>query len=197
MAALIIGSIRQGQLSGSPPSESALERSVPLLQSEFAPVIAYGEIKDYEAVLGRRYGATIVWPLLFKLVPRGLAPGKPLNSGAYYMSVVRPAEFSAGYGLPPTLFGDMRVNFGPWGPAVACLLVGVVSARLDRAYREPRLTLLPWFIIVAVSFYSLLRSPISETLSSLLLTLAVFVFLRRAIVGRRTPLLFTHEMPAK
>lgn len=182
-AGLVIGALRQSQLAPH-ESQSAFERSLPILESELSPIEAYSDIKGNMPVLGRKHGSTIVLPLVFKVVPRGVFPGKPLNSGAYYMSVIRPAEYQAGFALPPTFFGDTFLNFGPMGSIVGCLLVGMASARLDVAYREPRLARLPWFLIVFVSYYSLLRSPLSETLASMLLTSLAFLALRALVRAR-------------
>ncbi len=120
-------------------------------------------------MLGRTHGETILPPLLLKLVPRGLLPTKPINSGAYYMSKVRPAEFAAGYALPPTLFGDAYLNFGMVGAVVACLLLGFIAARLDRAYKYGRLSCVPGFLLASVSVYGLLRNALSESLSAFIL----------------------------
>ena len=190
LAALVIGGLRQSRMSPA-ANVSALERSVPLLQSEFTPIQAYAEIKENQEILGRPYGSTIVWPLVFKVVPRGLFPGKPNNSGAYYMSKVRPLEFAAGYALPPTFFGDIFLNFGTVGAILGCLLLGFVAARLDVAYKEPQLSRIAWFLIVYANFYSLLRSPLSESLAGLLLTTLAWFALRQLVLGgalrRATP----------
>ena len=69
-------------------------------------------------------------PFLLKVVPRSWYPSKPLNSGAYYMSTVRPAEWAAGYALPPTFFGDAYLSFGTRGAIVACLLLGMLATHL-------------------------------------------------------------------
>jgi len=183
-AAFVIGGLRQSRLSPN-HSFSALGRSLPLLQSEFTPIQAYGEIKQNDELLGRRHGTTIVLPIIFKIVPRALYPGKPINSGAYFMSVLHPAEFAANFALPPTLFGDAYMNFGTLGVVIACLLLGLVTARLDIACKRARLSMLPWFLIVYASFYDLLRSPLSESLAGILLTVAAWTVLRWALGLRR------------
>ncbi|MFN2607372.1 MAG: hypothetical protein ABR511_05680 [Acidimicrobiales bacterium] len=181
LAALVIGGLRQGRLGQDDPSASLLAKSAPLLQSELTPVQAYSQIKDNQVILRRTHGSTVVWPLLLKVVPRGLFPAKPLNSAAYFMTTVRPAEFAAGYAVPPTLFGDAYINFGLAGAVVACLLVGVVAARLDVAYKDVRLSRVPAFLIVYASFYALLRSPLAESLAGILLTWAAWRLLRRPL----------------
>lgn len=185
VAGLVIGSLRQAQFS-RPTAASRLERSVPLLTSEFSPIQAYSEIKANSELLGRQYGATIGPPIIFKVLPRGFFPNKPKNSGAYYMSVVHPAGFAAGFALPPTLFGDAHLNFGMWGAVMACLLVGMVAARLDGAYKRAQLSRLPWFLIVYANFYALVRSPLAETLAGIILTAAVWAVISH-VLGARTP----------
>jgi len=180
LAGLLIGGLRQTALlpkAGSTP----VERSIPLLTSELSPIQAYSGIKNNGARLKRQHGATIVLPVIFKLLPRGLFPNKPINSGAYFMSVVRPAEFAAGFALPPTLFGDAHINFGMGGAVLACLLVGLTAARMDVAYKQARLSRLPWFLIVYANFYALVRSPLSETLAGILLTAAAWAVLSHVL----------------
>ncbi len=178
-AALVIGGLRQAQQVK--PSTSPLERSLPFLQSELTPILAYVEIKERQDLLGRTYGRTIVPPMLLKLVPRGLLPTKPINSGAYYMSKVRPAEFVAGYALPPTLFGDAYLNFGLVGPVGACLLLGFVAARLDRAYKYGRLSCVPGFLLASVNVYGLLRNALSESLSAIILIGVAYLLICRVL----------------
>lgn len=183
LAALVIGGLRQNALTPDVAS-SPLRQSVPLLQSEFTPIQAYSDIKDNSQLLKRQRGATIVLPLIFKVLPRGIFPGKPINSGAYFMSVVRPIEFAAGFAIPPTLFGDAYLNFGAGGAVLASLLVGLVAARLDVAYKEARLSRVPWFLIVYANFYALVRSPLSETLAGVLLTAGAWAILSHLLAGR-------------
>ncbi|HEX2272391.1 MAG TPA: hypothetical protein VHG90_00775 [Acidimicrobiales bacterium] len=183
VASVMIGGLRQSRLTQDPSDAPLLVRGLPLVQNEFSPIQAYSEIKENEERLGRTGGSTVVWPLLLKVVPRGLFPDKPINSGAYFMRVVRPDEFAQGYALPPTLFGDAFVNFGMVGSVLACLVVGLVAARLDVAYTEGRLSALPWFLIAFANFYALLRSPLSESLAGILLTTVVWLLLRRRLRG--------------
>jgi len=99
---------------------------------------------------------------------------------------VHPAGFAAGFALPPTLFGDAHLNFGMWGAVMACLLVGVVAARLDGAYKRAQLSRLPWFLIVYANFYALVRSPLAETLAGIILTAAVWAVISH-VLGARAP----------
>lgn len=183
VSGLVIGGIRQGRLTPQ-SGASALERSGPLLKSELTPIQAYAEIKQYDAILGRTHGSTIVWPLLLKLVPRGFFPDKPLNTGAYYMSVVRPNEFAANYALPPTYFGDGYLSFGMGGAVLLTFLLGLAVARLDPAYREARLAKLPLFLIVFATFYAILRDPLSESLSGILIITGMWLLLRAVFTSR-------------
>lgn len=182
VAAFAIGNLRE---TGNPNGEAAstVERSLPLLQSEFSPIQAYSEIRANEEVLGRPLGSTIALPLVFKVLPRGLFPEKPINSGAYYMSILRPAEFAAGFAIPPTLFGDVLLNFGFFSAIIAAFALGLFVARVDVAYKKGQLSRLPWFLLLYINFYGLLRNPLSESLAALLLTTATWLTLRH-VLGR-------------
>ena len=184
LAALAIGLLRQGFHAETTPGAAADTGSLPILTSELSPVQAYGEIRANIAVLGHPRGRTIVLPLMLKMVPRAWFPDKPLNSGAYYMSTLRPAEFDAGFAIPPTFFGDTYLNFGFGGALAACLLLGAIAARLDRAYKDPIVSRLPVFLLVWANFFSIMRDPVSESLAGVLLTLAVWL-VGRHLLRRR------------
>lgn len=168
-----VASIRGGFVNKSGTVGTAPD-AVAMFTSELSPVQAYGDIRANIKILGHPYGSTIIWPLLLKVVPRAWYPDKPLNSGAYYMSVVRPAEWAAGYALPPTFFGDAYLSFGYVGALLCCLILGVVSARLDLAYKRRILSRLPMFLLVFANFYALLRDPLSESLAAIILTMLVY-----------------------
>ena len=177
-AALLIGGLRE-QSSPSAAATSTLDRHVPLLKSELTPIQAYSEIRQNEDALGHPHGSTIVGPLVLKVVPRALFPAKPQNSGAYYLSRIRPDEFAASYALPPTFYGDAFLSFGLQGAALLSLLLGGVVARLDVAYKEASLSRLPTFLVVYANFYGLLRNALSESLAAILLTVLALTVLRR------------------
>lgn len=172
-AAVLIGGLRGGALSSATQSAPSISTSG-LLTEEFTPVQAYAEIKANHAILKPQLGKTIFLPLLFKVIPRAWFPNKPLNSGAYYMSVVRPAEFKAGFALPPTFFGDAILSFGRWGGMLLCSVLGFITARIDIGYKAVRPSRIPLFLIFFANYYGVMRFPISESLAGILLTLAVW-----------------------
>ncbi len=180
-AAFTIGLLRQGFHVASTGGATADSGSLPILTSELSPVQAYGDIRANIGVLGHPRGRTIVLPLALKMVPRAWLPDKPLNSGAYYMSTVRPAEFEAGFALPPTFFGDAYLSFGLGGAMAACLLLGIAAARLDLAYKQTILPRLPLYLLIWANFFSIMRDPMSESLAGVLLTLAVWLLARRLL----------------
>jgi len=177
-AAVLIGGLRQ-ESSPAAAQASTLERHAPLLKSELTPIQAYSEIRKNEDVLGHPHGSTIVWPLVLKVVPRALFPAKPENSGAYYLSRIRPNEFAAGYALPPTFYGDAFLSFGLQGAALLSLLLGGIVARLDVAYKKASFARLPAFLVVYANFYGLLRNALSESLAAIVLTALALAVLRR------------------
>lgn len=174
-AAAVIGRLRE-QSVGSPRISTAT-----LLTSELTPVQAYSDIKVNISKLGHPRGTTIIGPLLLKPIPRAWYPNKPMNSGAYYMSKVRPAEFAAGYALPTTFFGDAFLNFGYLGALLAAALLGLAACRLDSGYTGPQLSRMPLYLIAFANFYAVLRNPISESVSGLLLTLGAYAVIRRSL----------------
>jgi hypothetical protein len=166
--ALFVAGLRSGftPLGAAQPQSSS---TVSLLTSELSTAQAYGDIKANIGVLGHPEGKTILLPLVFKVVPRSWYPNKPLNSGAYYMSIVRPAEFTAGYALPPTYFGDAYLSFGFGGALALALLLGALASRIDQAYKRVNLRWMPLFLLVFANYYSVLRDPISESLAGIIL----------------------------
>lgn len=174
-----VASIRGGFANKTGGVSSSPDR-VAMFTSELSPVQAYGDIRANTNLLGRTHGRTIILPLLLKVVPRAWYPNKPLNSGSFYMSKVRPAEWAAGYALPPTLWGDLYLSFGFLGAVAGSLLLGVVVARLDIGYRQGVVTKLASFLLVFANFYALMRDPLSESLAGILLTILIWAIANRA-----------------
>jgi hypothetical protein len=182
-AAFAIGVIRLG-FANTGPSGGVRASTVPILSSELTTVQAYSDIKANIDKLRYQHGRTIVLPLLLKLVPRAWLPSKPLNSGGYYMSVVHPREYAAGYAIPPTFFGDLYLNFGLAGAVVGCLALGFLTARFDRAFGAGAARRFPYFLILYANFYAVLREPISESLAGILLIVAVWAAANRLLRSR-------------
>ena len=172
--AIVIGGLRKGlgpTIGGSKPSIPTHT----LLTEEFYPVQGYADIRANSNLLGHPYGKTIILPLLFKIVPRAWYPNKPLNSSSYYMSKVHPDIYAAGFGVPPTFYGDSLLSFGYVGALIACLVLGCISARVDLGYKYvSRASGTTIFLIVFTNYYALMRGAISETVAGVLLTLLVF-----------------------
>ena len=193
--AAFVASIRGGFTNKSGTTGHAAD-GLAIFTSELSPVQAYSDITSNIAILGHPDGRTIVLPLVLQVVPRSWYPNKPLNSGAYYMSKVRPAEWAAGYALPPTFWGDLYLSFGFGGALVGSAVLGLVAARLDLAYRHAVLRRLPWFLLLFANFYALLRNPLATSLAGIALTLGVWavgnrVFRARARAQAQVPLLAT------
>jgi hypothetical protein len=176
--AAFVASIRGGKVNKS-GSVGAQTDTVAMFASELTPVQAYGDITSNVEVLGHTDGRTIILPLLLKVVPRAWDPNKPLNSGAYYMSKIRPADWAAGYALPPTFWGDLYLCFGFGGAVIGSMVLGVVAARVDLAYRHTILGGIPWFLLLFANFYALVRDPLSESLSGIILTMFVWAVANR------------------
>lgn len=168
-AAVSIGNLRQGVLADAGLGSTGGS----IVFSELAPVKAYGEIKRNIDVLGYQGGSTILYPLLFKVVPRAWLPGKPLNSGAYYMTTLRGEEFAAGFALPPTFFGDAYLSFGFVGALLLCAFLGAISFRGDCCLRRGDVNKLQLYLVLFTGYLGLLRNPLSESIAAILLSGAV------------------------
>jgi hypothetical protein len=171
--ALFIAGLRSG-FTAPGTAQPRHSSTVSLLTSELSTAQAYGDIKANINVLGHPEGKTILLPLVFKVVPRSWYPNKPLNSGAYYMSIVRPAEYAAGYALPPTYFGDALLSFGFGGALALSLLLGALASRIDVAYKRVNRRWIPLFLLIFANYYAVLRDPISESLAGIILMALVW-----------------------
>jgi len=175
-----LGRLRERSVGVPQSSTSAL------LMSELTPAQAYSDIKLNITELGHPHGSTIIGPLLLKPIPRALYPNKPINSGAYYMQVVRPAEFAAGFALPTTFFGDMFLSFGYLAAVAAAAVLGWIAAYIDATDTHAQLLRIPVYLVAFMNAYSVLRSPISESLAGVVLSVVAYAVIRRAFRQARS-----------
>lgn len=152
-----VGLSRSYALGGSDKIES-------LFVSELTPWMAYRDIKVNIDQLGYQYGGTILAPFLLKLVPRGVYPEKPYNTSGYFMTALYPDLFKAGFALPPTLMGDLYLNFGSIGLLLGILVFGTFTGRFDGivVYRQTRYMGL--YFLVFTGYVSLLRDNLADAL---------------------------------
>lgn len=174
-----IGLLRDNALKSDSEGVSiALPGITRVLSGEFTPIVAYKEIKTNIDYLGYQYGNTILPTMLYKLVPRSWMPDKPTSSGGFFMEKLYPADAAAGYFISTSIFGDMYLNFGFLGVVVFCFLLGAFSARMDSIFIEHDIGGLPTFLIVYYYYYVLLRGDLQGSLSLVILTAAIYLFLR-------------------
>ena len=87
--------------------------------------------------------------------------------------------------MAPSLWGALYLNFGYVGTIVGSFLLGMLTARLDRIYRERRIEELGWYLIVYYSYYSVLRDDVTNAATVLVLTGAVFLVMQWLLTARR------------
>lgn len=177
-----IGLLRNNAMNSDSEEVSAdLPGITRVLSGEFTPIVAYQEIKTNIDYLEYQYGNTILLTMLYKLTPRSWTPDKPTSSGGFFMEKIHPADAAAGYFISSSIFGDMYLNFGLLGVVVFCFLLGTFSARMDSIFIEHDIGGLPTFLIVYYYYYVLLRGDLQGSLSLVILTAAVYLFLMRLL----------------
>lgn len=181
---LTIGNIRHNRLSGENRSFLSGERLTMLIAGELSPIVFYVESKDRIEYLGYQRGRTIFAAALFKPIPRRWYPDKPHNTSAYYMQLVTPDAFEAGYQLAPSIYGDLYLNYGVTGCAAGCLLLAAAAAFLDRRFLDGSLRHLPLFVMVYANAYSIMRNNIADSLGILGLAVCSYQALRWAFPDR-------------
>lgn len=167
---VVVGLARESRLGGT-------ATAVDLFASELSPWVAYRDIRENIEFLGYQNGRTIVAPMVLKLVPRGLFPEKPHNSGGYYMTMMYPERFDAGFALPPTYLGDLFLNFGAAGVVVGTAVLGFFSGAVDVLTRRMPEKYLGFFLLVLLSYVGILRDALANSLFSVLSGLLAFCLL--------------------
>lgn len=81
-------------------------------------------------------GGESFWALFVLWIPRSIFPSKPLG-----FDLVTFMDHPYPYNLPPTLYGELLINFSLFGIIPALLLMGFVLKRIDlRAMRSSSIT---------------------------------------------------------
>ena len=138
---------------------------------------------------GYRHGSFLIGGIRSYL-PRRIDSGKPDGGDIVFRRVVWREQFGAG--RPPTVVGDLFIDFGFWGVAVGALLIGMLARALVGLVRGPpggreyRVVLFAFSLVV---LYEVVVDTFSVALGYALTLLvpfliAVHIFGR---VVRRTP----------
>ncbi len=167
-----VGLVRDQRLGGTARVNS-------LFTSELAPWTAYRDIKENMDKLGYQHGNTLFLPFVLKVIPRGLYPDKVQNSAGYYMSVLYPDQFNAGFVVAPTYMGDLYLNFGICGVCVCTIIFGVLSGRVDGILIYQHLQWFGIFIIVFACYISLLRDSLSNAMFNLMVAIVLYLFVSK------------------
>jgi oligosaccharide repeat unit polymerase len=171
----IVGLVRESSLGGTAGIGS-------IFASEVSPWIAYQDIQENIEYLGYQEGRTILIPMLLKFAPRGLVPDKPQNSGGYYMDLMYPDRFDAGFALAPTYLGDLFLNFGKIGVLAGTAILGLLTGVADSLVRRAPERYLGYYLVCLFYYVSVLRDALANSLfnlfSSLIVLFAISVLAR-------------------
>lgn len=154
--------------------------------SELSPFLAYRDLQDNIDTLGYQYGNTIIGPYFLKLIPRGMMPEKPQNSGGYIMENLHPREFEAGFALAPTYMGCLYLNFGLAGVVLGTFLLGLFSGYFDRILILHDYRHLGLFVLVFYYYFPLLRDDTSNILFLLSASVLVYLLVSNWTAARMT-----------
>ncbi len=135
---------------------SAFESDSLLTAGDMSPYWTFIDIFDKWDSMGTlQYGATYLHALIY-YVPRALWSDKPVLGASVLVS----QDLYGGYGVVPTVFGEMIMNFGPVGVPVLSFLAGILlaayssyaSRHLDsRIHQLAHAFGLPWWFLAARS----------------------------------------------
>ncbi|MDD5079047.1 MAG: O-antigen ligase [Candidatus Omnitrophica bacterium] len=144
-----------------------------LFISELSPWVAYRDIRDNMDRLNYQYGRTLVTPLFLRLVPRGMWPEKPQNSGGYSNYILYPGAAQTGFMIAPTYLGALYLNFGFIGVIFGTILLGYFSGWVDGIVLYQHWEKIGLFFIVFSSYICILRNDPAITIFDLM---AVIIF---------------------
>jgi len=165
--------IRDTGMSGGPAIVAGTA-----IASELSAWRAYNEIREDMPELHYQYGYRIFVPLLLKIVPRGLVPNKPYNSGGYFGWREHPHAAAYGFMTAETCFGDLYLNFGITGVLVGAVFIGLFAGAVDAIRLFGRVDRMGLFLTVLGSFPTLLRDNLSESLFFIGSTLLLYTIVR-------------------
>lgn len=91
-------------------------------------------VQRYVKEYGVTYGRQLMGVFLF-FIPRSIWPSKPIGSGAEVISALDQAEFT---NVSAPLVSEFYINFGVIGVILGAILLGTLSAKVDREYHDSR-----------------------------------------------------------
>lgn len=145
-------------------------------------------IEGMPTPLPYQYGFTYIAGLLL-LIPRALFPTKPLPSTGIFTEAFWPAAWrDLGTTLPPGIFGEAYMNFGPIGAVIAGFIAGVVMGRLHGKYlvdKKNDMALIYYAVMVAAMLH-FFRGELASVLYLVLsIALPCRIFMRRSLESNR------------
>jgi oligosaccharide repeat unit polymerase len=180
-SAISINNIRSKGFYGENQSESSNPEFAFQILGELNNTFIYKEIKDglKSGKYSYQYGRTLLLPLALKVVPRSFFPEKPLNTGGEISKSLDLFSFENGFMIPSAIYGDLYYNFGYFGLAIGCLLLGYISNVLDSGITSGNKSkVIISIFVMNYHFYSFLRNDISNSVSLIIFTFIVIFFLK-------------------
>lgn len=103
------------------------------LMGQFHPMLATADAMEFEKDFGnKRWGKTIILPIIQKPIPRSIWKNKELNAAAIYTKIMSPGSLESGFAVAPGIVFDSYLNFGYSGSMLFFMLLGVFVSKLQR-----------------------------------------------------------------
>lgn len=173
---VFIGQSRQSNL------DAAAENTIQFqLASELTPWIGYNEVKSNIDILNFQYGKTLILPFFVQFIPRGFWPEKPINTSAYFNTVIYADAAAAGFMLPITIMGVLYLNFGFLGVITGVFALGMYSGAIDSRVCYSRNSNFGFYLIGFSTFFGLLRNDTSLALFQLISCFFIYFIIKKGI----------------
>lgn len=103
-----------------------------LLMGQFHPMRALADGISYSRQFGeKKYGKTIILPIIQKPIPRSIWKNKELNAGAIYTKTMSPGDLEKGFAIAPGIAFDAYINFGYIGSLLFFMLLGFIIFKIQ------------------------------------------------------------------
>jgi hypothetical protein len=173
---VFIGQLRQSNLDAG-----AVNTIQYHLASELTPWIGYNEVKKNIDKLNFQYGKTLIIPFFVQFIPRGFWTEKPINTSAYFNTIIYGDAADAGFMLPITIMGVLYLNFGFLGVITGVFILGIYSGAIDSRVCCSRNSSFGFYLIGFTTFFSLLRNDTSVALFQLISCFFIYFIIKRGI----------------
>ncbi len=181
-----------GGFVGDGPDVTLFDRLLPMvdrvLSGNFVQLQQLTALVDVVPdILPWQYGRSYL-TLFTAPIPSSLWPDKPAFSAYDYTMALWPYRWvGEGTSMPPSLIGELYLNFGPWGMGIGMLLFGYlygVAYRFMRARAHDPFAAL-WYGVLLGLMLHYVRGEFTAATVLLLLALTPLVMLRFLVIDYR------------